>query len=156
MENNKNYDVNYFIKKFEAIPEDKWCTGACNKIIKTVKRKKVLLIFNKEEINTIDTYCAIGHCGARNGKSITSNKEVYALLHLKNHLSIGCFPVTEINDRYYPQYKQATPKQRVLAALYDVKKYQESLIQPKETIKYVTVEVDKQIKELSKEELVLN
>jgi hypothetical protein len=42
------YDVDYFIKKFEAIPEDKWIMGS--------------FFFNSRS-------CALGHCGMRSDSS---------------------------------------------------------------------------------------
>lgn len=95
-----NYDVDYFIKKFEAIPEDNWCVGDYKKYAK-------------------EQYCAYGHCGMHKGE----NKETTALGKI---FEFGCqMNIIEINDGGDNRYKQHHPKQRILAALYDIKKMQQ-------------------------------
>lgn len=89
--------VEYFINKFEAIPEEKWATGEYSKKGKC---------------------CALGHCGVKTEKRtgfpiLTDEGEVLnELLDYK---------VPEINDGQDERYKQTTPKERILAALKDVK-----------------------------------
>lgn len=94
------YDVNYFIKKFEAIPEEN--------IIANV-------------YGTMERGCAMGLC-QRNGK------EHLALYDLFNenigHTDDVTSAVT-VNNGNHPCYQQPTPKQRILAALNDIKKMQE-------------------------------
>jgi len=95
-----NYDINYFINKFEAIPEDQWGTRYYNKTI---------LGHTK--------YCVLGHCGLRHDKDpsheiIQEYDALYSLLR---------FGIVKINDGHNPDYQQPTPKQRILAALYDIK-----------------------------------
>lgn len=46
------YDVDYFIKKFEAIPENKWCTGT-------------LAYADPNDPDVGIKYCSLGHCGVR-------------------------------------------------------------------------------------------
>ena len=82
------YNVNYFIKKFEAIPEDQWTTGS----------------FRDEH----GRKCALGHC-------LTLHEEQAALISLLRYTT------SEINDGERDRYQQPTPKQRILAALNDVK-----------------------------------
>jgi len=81
------YDKAYFIAKFEAIPEEKWCVG---------------------ELSLGDQNCAFGLChpdlGAR-------SKEGEALASLMPNMFAG------INDGRNPNFQQPTPKQRILAAL---------------------------------------
>lgn len=114
------FDVNHFIKKFEAIPEDDWTTG--------------------EFVSPEGKRCALGHCGTT---SFTGNIEVgrviteegKALNQLIVQLGalefmpyagpVGAVPI--INDNQSQRYPQPTPKQRVLAALYDVR---ELVIEP--------------------------
>ncbi len=84
------YDVDYFIAKFEAIPEELWCVDAYTK-----GRK----------------HCARGFCGE------TSDKETREGIALEKLIR---WPAM-INDGGRSNYKQPTPKQRILAALYDVK-----------------------------------
>lgn len=109
--NSMENTVSYFIKKFEAIPEDKWCAGY--------------------DTNS-DKRCAYGHCGG-------ASEEAVGLLRLFRLLSINISPVG-VNDGFVPQYQQPTPKQRILAALGDIKKIQTA--EPKEErtrVNYVSV-----------------
>lgn len=87
------YDVDYFIAKFEAIPEEKWC---------------------KYCYTDGDRHCALGHCGVSPGSG--AGDEAMALYTIFSPLS-----VTAINDADYHPYTQPTPKQRILAALRDIK-----------------------------------
>lgn len=91
------YDKAYFIAKFEAIPEDKWC------------------------VNTFTDgdgrCCAQGHCGDRS--HIVAPPECMAL----KSLLFGEFDgtvVSAVNDGNDPRYQQPTPKARILAALRDM------------------------------------
>lgn len=94
------YDVDYFIKKFEAIPDERWCT----------------VEFEKDGAS-----CAYGHCGMRDYKPSTIEAAELFDLFLFN---LGDIFVTRVNDGSEPRYSQPTPKQRILAALYDIKKLQ--------------------------------
>lgn len=89
------YTVDYFIKKFTAIPDEKWCVG--------------------HYINFDGQCCAKGLCGDR--EDINSPPEASALE--------GCFPahisVCDVNDGELAEYQQATPRARILAALNDIK-----------------------------------
>lgn len=124
-----NYDVDYFIKKFEAIPEELWIMcyafidGKC---------------------------CALGHCGVReNNSSYTETDESSAISSLFGSRTM----VWKINDGADYKYRQPTPKQRILAALYDIKRMQE----PKQPeVIYKVIEVDRKVKELVKQERILN
>ena len=103
------YTVDYFIKKFEAIPEAKW------------------LVMSRS-----DGYarCAYGWCYATHkeaketeeGLGKISDEEV-ALTVLVRSLNSE-FAAGGINNGIYSRYQQPTPKQRILAALYDVKRMQ--------------------------------
>lgn len=88
------YDIDYFINKFSSIPEEKWCADHF------VNGKK---------------HCALGHCGQ---DPFTGRTE-------ESHSLINLFPhkqsVSAINDGGNEDYQQPTPKQRVLAALNDLK-----------------------------------
>lgn len=97
-----NYNVDYFLNKFREIPEENWCVNT----------------YQADE----DTFCAFGHCGARvsdTGRDITTS-ESHALLDLIQR-NLRDF-VAGINDGDSPDYQQATPKERILAALMDIKK----------------------------------
>jgi hypothetical protein len=106
----EKFTVDYFINKFSAIPEELWCTN----------------LFSDGEKR-----CALGHCGQ---DLDTDTREGGALFNMIFHATnLG---PEEINDgigfggERHP-YQQPTPKQRILAALHDIKKMQEP--QPEET-----------------------
>ena len=97
------YDADYFINKFEAIPDEKWIAG---------------------EYEAGGCCCALGHCGVRfvDGDSfprIEDTEEGNALSDLFNQRGLS---VPVVNDRIDVRYQQPTPKARVLAALADIKK----------------------------------
>jgi hypothetical protein len=115
------YNVDYFINFFKAIPEDKWCIN-----------------FFEDEYGR---RCANGHLGA--GRSIlysilkaTEGTAAIAALFRPLHVTCnGRSPIVdsrtdysdklaEINNGNSAEYQQPTPKQRVLAALRDVKALQ--------------------------------
>jgi hypothetical protein len=106
------YDVDYFIGKLSAIPESLWYEGSYT------------------HPNIDDSHCVLGHCGERyQNDSITTDR-----IHRTNESSIlrslvaeyiRC-DIVEINDMVnHPKYHQRTPKQRILAALYDIKRAQD-------------------------------
>lgn len=107
------YNVDYFIKKSEAIPEDRWAVG---------------------HFVAGDASCAQGHCGVRIDqwdnaaqeryfKNIDMFPEAASLIRLfqPNYYDTGVV-VAKINNGAHPDYRQPTPKQRILAALYEIKK----------------------------------
>lgn len=136
------YTVDYFIKKFEAIPEDKWIEAA----------------FVRG-----DKYCANGHCGVNANANRT--KEALALADILLPLEKTNWPryngdkifevTANINDGLCREYKQKTPKQRILAALYDIKKMQAKDIDTGGKVKTVYVAVPVSITDQAKE-LVLS
>ncbi len=96
---NKVYDVDYFIKKFEAIPRNKWIT-------------------NNYGLQGTGVHCAYGHCGVSNSTSQTKESiELAAMFHVS-----GMPPVSTINDLRLSRFPQKTPKGRILAALRAIKK----------------------------------
>ena len=116
-----NYDVNYFIKKFEAIPEGKWLV--------------------RSQGNN-GNHCAVGHCKNVMGQygnsgmmiedQFSYSPEAVALAKLFYDAKIvGVtfdylgWNVADVNNGDHPDYQQPTPKQRILAALYDIKNMQE-------------------------------
>lgn len=138
-----NYNVDYFINKFKTIPEHKWIKG---------------------NFERNGNYCANGYCGVTNANYKTPPDEAMALAKILQPLrteswsafgaDVPIFSVTvNINDGFAPDYPQPTPKQRILAALYDIKKLQgkdNEAQQPKERIVYVAVPatITEQAKEL--------
>lgn len=109
---NTVYDVSYFISKFEAIPENQWTTGG-----------KGICLDNERK-------CALGFCGTVN-IYYPSNPESQALAKILGSgekISSGEFdlaPVYTINDDLNGNLTQPTPKQRILAALYDIRAAQQ-------------------------------
>lgn len=127
------YDVDYFIKKFEAIPNDQWAT--CSYI-------------------TPLACCALGHCGSTSDYDDTDESAALK----KIFSSMGLYSIQYINDKTNPRdnkyavagiekyFIYPTPKQRILAALYDIKNIQQPVPEPKkeqpivkERIVYVAV-----------------
>jgi hypothetical protein len=129
------YDVDYFINKFEAIPEEKWITLA---------------------FGSAGAHCALGHCGCdedENGTRLhTIESAALENLFLQN-VKVSVMNVNDYTGPDFRLYQQPTPKQRILAALYDIKKMQSKDIDTggkKERIVYVSVPVSitEQAKEL--------
>lgn len=114
-------DAQYFIDKFEAIPEERWCTS----------------VFR----NGKGQMCANGHCGVKfaelSAMRIIETEESSALCDVftkvkihdgfgnplldysilgRNYSNIAAL----INNGRSVEYQQFTPKQRILAALRDV------------------------------------
>lgn len=88
------YDVDYFINKFEAIPEDRWTT--------------------RDLVDSQGRCCALGHCGIR--ESVHMNEEADAL----NSIIRTTFAdVTAVNDS--DAYGDDGPKNRILRALRTIK-----------------------------------
>lgn len=151
------YDVNYFLAKFEAIPERKWTTGVL------VKARKLFIVSEK--------CCAQGFClndeqkniALKNKGLILSKKENPEIYHLKklfwNFLRTEerteSEVVYKINNGGHPNYQQPTPKQRILAALRDIKAMQEPK-KPEPVVIYKVVEVDSKVKDLTKQQMILN
>jgi len=89
------FDKEYFIKKFQAIPEDQWREDG-------------------NYGNEGECRCAIGHCGV-DSQGIET-EESTAL-----HGLFGSVAIIEINDgELRLGYPGTTPKQRILAALRDL------------------------------------
>lgn len=124
----ETYDVDFFLKKFEAIPENMWHTHSYSNATKT-------------------KFCAFGHCGVTDrGNSMSFSMDVMFYKELKVHVS-------HVNDGREINYPQPTPKQRILAALRDIKaKLQPGPVKEvpvKERTVYVTV--DAAVRKLQKE-----
>lgn len=97
-----NYDVDYFLKKFEAIPEDDWC--------------------RRVYTDADGKHCALGFCGSHVGKISDYGMDIHT--EEGENLRRMLLPlggVTVINDYAEDDFQQETPKQRVLAALRHLK-----------------------------------
>lgn len=88
------YNVDYFIKKFEAIPKNKWCTD----------------VFYDYE----SRYCAAGHCGQTRFKVTDESRALSKIF--------GHFAVSDINDGITTSFKGKHPRTRILNALKQIKK----------------------------------
>jgi len=99
------FDKEYFIKKFEAIPENKWCTT------------------NLKSPVDNECHCALGHCGIesyQDGLTLEAKALVNILepIHKKvvSMPAMGEYAVVyEINDG--PDKLGSKPKERILNAL---------------------------------------
>jgi len=116
-----NYNVDYFIAKFQAIPENQWTVRThsdCN------GRK-----------------CALGH-------TLTPHALAIYEREWKQHGFSTTMPMEEewlalqdvlpgvatINNGDHPGFQQDTPKKRVLAALYSIKASQVEISDPPVTV----------------------
>lgn len=131
-----NYDVDDMIKFFNSFDESMWHVGAYS--------------------NGGGKYCAAGLCGAHEFKS-TPRADALNIL-FSDHLKAS---IPHINDGLDMRYQQPTPKQRILAALRDIKAKQEpqcaveKLLTPaKERVVYVAM--DKKVRKLGKAKLSVN
>lgn len=137
-----NYTVDYFIEKFEKVIEPIWCVGLQN---------------HPDGIR----HCAIGLCKYGEQKALGKVMNALPVVtistvssynpYLAGEKVFGIWRVPAINNGECLEYQQPTPKQRILAALYDIKKAQE----PKPEVKTVYVTVDQSVRELQKKELSL-
>jgi hypothetical protein len=89
----KRHLVKFFINKFEAIPEDRWCSG----VLQDHHGRK----------------CALGHTF-----SLVPNNETEKLCELFAGEYSGWHTVAMINNGD-SSYRQPTEKARILAALHD-------------------------------------
>jgi len=103
------YTAQYFIDKFTLIPEDKWTTGV---------------------LNNGKACCVLGHCGLIEFYNSIDDypEEIIALIVMFSKLIKNkgrpwdqLSNVYEINDYKSLPYFQSTPKERILAALNDLK-----------------------------------
>ena len=117
-----NYNIDFFISKFEAIPEELFGTGGPD-------------ITGRQ--------CTMFHCGYSGSRSFTEESDALNSLilsickismdsdgeHAKRY-----WPVAMLNDGRVSKYQQPTTKQRILAALYDIKKMQAPTIKEVEHV----------------------
>lgn len=125
-----NYDVDYFIKKFGNTKDNLWCAYSLH--------------------NGYGRACANGWCGSTFDKKtdevlfINTTEESRALQPIFAHLSSSINNdanshsysniAAVINNGDDPRYQQPTPKQRILAALRDIKKLQQPTITEVQTV----------------------
>jgi hypothetical protein len=101
------YTAMYFLKKFDAIPEDQWITG--------------------EFVDDFDRKCVLGHCGVRATMNLVNTpypEEAIALTSLVVDARIFAPGIVAINDGIYesdsldPSDLGSTPKERVMNLLF--------------------------------------
>jgi|GEM_PF-3535459 len=99
----EKYDAAYFIRKFSAIPDEKWCVWA---------------------FRIGDRCCARGWCGTVYYSQPTAEDVVLGsvLAVEKGSPQERCDTVGKINNGFDARYPQPTPRARILAALRDAKK----------------------------------
>lgn len=100
------YDVNYFISKFEKIPEEMWCTNSRN----------------QGEQRCAYGWCYNSHKEAKESEwpDYPASLQEASLTNILSQLGKGVM-AGGINNGIEKQYQQPTPKQRILAALYDIR-----------------------------------
>lgn len=119
------YSLQHFITKFEAIPEHLF----------------VAYTQGEEEPEPTGPHCAIGWCknsyGLFGNAHAGNSGEAKALFNLFLNAGIVIFTqsvdgigwnVADVNNGRHPSYPQPTPKQRILAALYDIRKMQHRVV----------------------------
>lgn len=99
------YNIPYFIKKFEAIPEDKWCTG---------------------EFDLNGRHCVFGHCGMSAESTVGKIPEAQALTSLFHRYGGGAVATNDDfdTDRNLGQGHEVS-RDRILAALNWIQKQEE-------------------------------
>lgn len=140
------YNVDHFINKFRAIPEEMW-------LIRSQGEKE--LIGNMP-------HCALGWCRNYSGyygcalefhDETSPENEDGALAKLFRDAGIFSYGnsqgVAWVNNGDHPSYQQPTPKQRILQALYDIKAMQDKPKEEQPRVIYKTVEVDRKVKKLT-------
>lgn len=99
------YNIQYFIDKFSAIPEEKWICGHLGNA--TIGR------------------CAYGHCGGYYTAEAKALSHIFIPLK-EGHGTDGGI---RINDGYTARYLHLNhPKHRILAALWDIQKGERRLV----------------------------
>ncbi len=93
------FTVDYFIKKFSAIPAKKWCVH--------------------DYTDERGRHCVLGHCGERwKGGSLSTSQSQ----DLKEIFRAAGLNAIKTNDGDMVSFPQSTPKARILAALKWIKK----------------------------------
>lgn len=123
-------NLTYFIDKFEAIPEKQWTMHTFHRV-------------------SDNSYCALGHLGARSGVLADQQpEEVHILNRLVNkHSKLGDvgYSIPGINDGLYGTKYGKTPKTRVVNFLKDLRK---KANQEKKVLKKQVKATKKDVKQL--------
>lgn len=92
-----DFSLEYFINKFEAIPEKNWIVG--------------WYWGYTNESGYEKAYCVLGHCRYKIGKPSEEGNKLIKLFKDNN------LCVMDVNDGRDEQFHQKTPKERILTAL---------------------------------------
>ena len=123
------YNAQYFIDRYKPIPDRLWVKGHY------VQRLKFL------GTTLIEKHCALGHLGDI-GSSKSRTAESQAIMDLfRIHLHKS---VPTVNDGLCLEYQQKTPKERVLAALEEIKELEQEAIQTDSAVQEVNNLLTKQ------------
>lgn len=118
----KQYDIDHFIKKFEAIPEENWCVGHIYR-----------------NVNGNEQKCALGHClTLENGHVVGYPEESLNLSRIVRKYKSD---IVDINNGRDSRYTQDSPKKRVLAFFNEIKYEKEINSAVKEVQEIVNTEV---------------
>ena len=99
------YDADYFIDKFEKIPDAQWTTGR---------------YFHQQK--AMNQYCAVGHCGGSDSSDTEESAALKALFsgNVGSPVSVNDGRITNnfsARERYILHVKCLTPKSRILQVL---------------------------------------
>lgn len=97
----RRHEIKYFINFFEAIPDQEWCTYSLSN-------------YNGQR-------CALGHT-MQSCATTPDTEGICGLFGDRTIRGKGWETVAGINNGNDKRYRQPTPKQRILAALYDLLK----------------------------------
>ena len=151
MENKQvNYNCDYYIDKFRAIPDSQWAIGT--RLLDD--GSKCALGHLEDDYYTSSHGCQLlGIIKLFKDMSVhIIKKDSFNAYDIGDIVKDARFIVAAINNGETAEYQQATPKERILAVLEDIKAKLELTI--KEKIVYVTV--DEPVRKLQEMELIQN
>lgn len=126
-----NYSLQYFINKFEAIPDELWVEDVYHSPIEVPKTLfGVPIPFTSK---TLDRRCAQGHCVNNIDAFLVERTVVDYQSSLRNYRELkALYDLTQdpedgeqvtialVNNGQHSDYTQISPKERVISYLYDL------------------------------------
>lgn len=109
------FDIDFFISKFSAIPDERWCEADFN--------------------NKLGQSCALGHCGVLRSSELMFDGETdIVAVHPSRAEGRALWEILRcnigsVNNGGNPRYQQPTPRARILAALHDAKAKAEAALE---------------------------